>query len=162
MDDSTKGTLAVLLGAGALWYFSRPSEAQAQPQPVGNGASTPPLSRSVASTLVTMAESFHLRPRATAESIGPEQPAQTVVQALERTTITRTIGRNTEVLFRVRLTDGSNTEGYAFFPPAQAARFPNVGPVPDPSRTTQTQQQTKAGEYYPAKALQGLDEERLY
>ena len=55
---------------------------------------------------------FHLRPRATLESIGPRRPSGTQLTVLEFAGMTRSGGQR---LFRVQMPDG--TSGYAFLSP---------------------------------------------
>ena len=158
MTDNTKLALGIGLGAGLFWLLTRAQSDQQQAQlstaeanlravatgqRVGGGSST--QSTAPPSRIVAMREAFHLRPRATAESIGPELPAGTEVEVGRATTITRTIGGRTETLFAVRLAD--NRQGYAFLQADLAARF-----LP---ASTSKPLEGFGGVYFPAEAIAG-------
>lgn len=106
----------VALGtAGAvLWWASRDSDAQAAtlptaPSPAPQPAARPPQGPRTA----VIGERFHLRPTATAASMGPVLPATTRVTLLEQTRLRR----SRATLWRVRLANGQ--QGYAFVLPEE-------------------------------------------
>lgn len=125
------GAVAFLVGSSS----SRPSGPRSAPLPQPERASGPlpdsafgPRIASVPLELpartgreFTMREPFHLRPTATAASVGPILPAGTVVQVGAPTEITRPMPQGLERLFAVQLRDGRS--GFAFLPPDAVPQF---------------------------------------
>lgn len=165
MDADTRNLALVVLGVGAFAFWKmreadrleREGLAAAGGAAPPGGAPAPAAPRRLAGTntsrLLVMREAFHLRPRATAESIGPELPAGTEVEVGSPTAITRTVNGRTERLFGVHLADGRL--GWAFL---QADVWPRFLPSSSSSST-------KAGaleDFFPARELSGAHCARRY
>lgn len=179
MESGTRNLLFVLGGVGVfyLWKQRQASDAErAGLSAVGAGAtpragSTPRSSSGAVSQtpvgvapnrLLSMREAFHLRPTATAESVGPELPAGTEVEVGLPTSITRTTAGRTERLFAVYLADGRR--GYAFLQPDVWPRFmppENTENLFSSQPTTPTQNYSSAKPSYSgAKPLSGWEPQR--